>query len=315
MDLIVEIPGLDRHRAAEMVSAVLNDHAEVSFVYPTSIGTYVFISEGRSWPVVVDHLVDGLTQLGQAAVVTAPPARELWTGTTRTMRSLTAMMAYPMELPFSEIPRNPYGIAINRWGVSQTETERLLDTATRWVSQGGPVGQTGGGGPIIPASAEDAAELVRLRLEAEQHYVGLTFRNKDAGTARILGASGFGTVTYTEIDDNAGQGVLDQAMRLSDVIRAEAERIDVAMILPVLTAGPVTTTDIPGAVRSGVGTDTCGRLVSTTPTESSSSQINTSSTPETCPTGTWRGSVTIGGWSLPKISNSGTASRTTVNGI
>ena len=246
VDLMIETPGLERHRAAAVVSEALGDHPEVELVYPTSLGTYIFIAEARSWPAVVDHLVEGLNRLDQAAVVTAPPARELWAGPAPVGCSVTAMMAYPMELPFAAVPRNPYGVAIHQWGVSWADTERLLDAAARWVSQAGPYGQTGGSGPIIPVSAEDAAELVRLRLEDGQHRVGLTFRDTKAGRARIIGASEFGQVAYSDIDDSAGPGVIEQALGLSNMIRVEAARIEVAMIIPLGTSGPVTTLDLPG---------------------------------------------------------------------
>ena len=67
MDLMVELPELERHQAAERVSEALGNHPEVEFVHPTSTGTYVFISDGRSWPAVVDQLVEGLDRVGQSS--------------------------------------------------------------------------------------------------------------------------------------------------------------------------------------------------------------------------------------------------------
>lgn len=230
LDLWVVVPDLDRHLAAEKIQTALRNLDDAEMVYPTTGGTYVFISDAGQVDSAVVRIATYLDAHGLSGTITAPATFDDDALLKSDVASLAALLAFSMTPPVSTGPFNDRGIPTYRWGVPIDTTQKLLRTVTAWATNGEHRGQTGGGGPLIPVGPEDAPEILELRVRAGQQDIALLVPDPDAG-AKIVSLSTFGQVSLADVP--LGGASVASAERLADVLRANAADLDVAAIRPM----------------------------------------------------------------------------------
>jgi hypothetical protein len=249
LDLWIVLPGLDRYAAADAVRAAAAGDTGIELVYPTSGGTYVWVADSQRWTVVVERLSQALAAAGVEGSVTAPRWVDPAIPLRPTRRSLTALLAFAMDPPPQAGPFNRRGILEYRWGVPPETTNEIADDAARWGGLAGERGQLGGAGPAVPATTEDAGELVGLRLATGQRDVRVTFFDGPEDPARSVAFSWFGQVMYADIAP--ARGLVDVALDHGTVLRTHAARLDVGSVLLMPTmAGSVQDLEEGGALMT-----------------------------------------------------------------
>ncbi|MEP6816581.1 MAG: hypothetical protein ABI873_13625 [Marmoricola sp.] len=104
-----------------------------------------------------------------------------------------------------------------------------------WAAEAGSVGDVGGGGLPTPASAADAADLIRYRiLDVAQQGVCLSFLADPANPstrARAIYFESFGQVSYLDLDPETDQ--VQVAEDLVTVLTDLAPMLDSGLVRPM----------------------------------------------------------------------------------
>ena len=227
----VHIDGLDRHTSAGLVQRILAELAGVEswWVYPTANGTLLGLSDATFVMETLTQLAQHLDGEGFAGSIVG--SRDSWIelasrAAAARPTACSAALAFTMDVPYQDGPRNEYGHPSYRWGVTGTTTRECVQ---EWVDWAVPErGRAVVVQALADVSREDALDVLLPHIENVSVEAQLLGSPEGSPRTRAIRARMFGEAFLTDAGSRLTR--LDQAHDLLHLVLNHARHLDYATV-------------------------------------------------------------------------------------